>query len=100
MSERAISELFYNVMMWAKESGAPIPLNSVPGCWHGTREFDGDKIKVTINGHSEQCEELDPFTVKLESTKYLALAILNPYGGITGGAHEDEWIKAFPREPT
>ena len=86
-------------MLWARDFGAPVPLNSIPGCWSGIRDHDGHEIEVAINGHKTEIDGIPPFNVRLASKKYLAVAMVGPRGGATGGASEDEWIDAFPDWP-
>ena len=94
-----ICELFLELSRWAESIGIR-DANKVLGLLHA--EFDagdGETISVALNAHPNPTEEgaltVPPFHAAITSSKYLAVAIVGPYGGLMGGFLEDALIDKF-----
>lgn len=70
-----VGELFFEIVEWAKASGAD-NIKDLPGCWEG----DTGEYKVKINGHSEEVEAIPPYHACLMHNGW-PVAIVGPAGG-------------------
>jgi hypothetical protein len=87
---RPMSELFTEVICWASTQGAR-DLPSHDGLWHGST----DEWDVSINGHSEEVDDVPPMSVKLTHRRMMSVALVNPYGGIVAAGNEIDMIDHF-----
>lgn len=82
--EQGISELFFEVAMWAAEQGAD-DLANKPGLWEGKL----GEFNVSINAHREELKTCDgltcpPLSLVVNAPKYLGAVIICDAGGGIG----------------
>lgn len=93
---RGISQLFFEVAMWAAEKGAD-DLANKPGLWEG----ELGEFHVAINAHGEELKTCDgltcpPLSLVVNAPKYLgAVIICDAAGGIGSTGMEDDVLKAL-----
>lgn len=95
MSEQPpLSLLFCTFTEWMLANGHK-DVAKKPQPWRGELKVRDDILKLTFNASGNEVEGVPMYSLKIESTKYLAFAVVDPYGGALGGFNEDDLIEAF-----
>jgi len=103
MTDRPLSELFFAIVTWAESLGAKA-VNQLPDCWEHDFDFEGTPAHVTINGHKEDRNSSDGFTVggfhALVMINGWPAVLCNPVEGMIMNGEpdaEDRLIAAFQK---
>lgn len=97
--DRLISALFAAFTDWMLAAGNKNVLKG-PQPWAGTLKVSGDTLNLTFNCSGEEVKDagglaIPPYALRITSTVFLACAVINPYGGLSGGFDEEKLIEDF-----
>lgn len=96
--DRPISELFAAFTEWMLANGHK-DCSKVPQPWRGELKLSDDVLKLTFNCSGDAINDgttdVPPYSLLIASTEFLAVAVVNPFGGLLGGFKEDALIEAF-----
>ena len=97
--DRPISALFAAFTDWMLATGNK-DVSKGPQPWHGTLRVSDDTLDLTFNCSGEAVKDakglaVPAYTLRIASTVYLACAVINPFGGMSGGFDEDKLIEDF-----
>jgi hypothetical protein len=97
--DRPISALFAAFTDWMLAAGHK-DVSTQPQPWHCTLKTEGDALDLTFNCSGNEVKDakglaIPAYTVRIVSTVYLAVAVINPFGGMSGGFSEDNLIEDF-----
>lgn len=88
---KSISTLFYRIAEYHKALNLP-PLSETPHPW----KFAIGDFRFTVNSSNATVDNIPPFHAAVTSTKYLAVLLVGPGGGLQIGAGmEDDVIAAL-----
>lgn len=73
------------VALVAHQHGKPLPKKVLTAT--------ADHWSVTLNSTNVASGDLPPFGVRVESTRFLIIGVLDPFGGVIGGCSEDVLIE-------
>ena len=101
MSERGVSELMVAICNWALTHGGE-GAHARPGVWEGITEATGkmSPLRVKLNPHTETVDDVPQFSAQITSDVFVAVCIVNPYGGSVIGFDEAALIEHFKAQPS
>lgn len=97
--DRPISALFAAFTDWMLATGNK-EVSKGPQPWSGSLKTADDTLGLTFNCSGEEVKDaggltIPPYALRITSTVYLACAVINPFGGLSGGFSEDKLIEDF-----
>lgn len=97
--DRLISALFAAFTDWMLAAGHKDVSKQVQP-WSGSLKVPGDTLNLTFNCSGDEVKDagglaIPPYALRITSTVFLACAVINPYGGLSGGFDEDKLIADF-----
>lgn len=97
--DRPISAMFAAFTDWMLAAGHE-DVSKQPQPWHGSLKTSDDTLDLTFNCSGDEVKDAEglaipAYTLRIASTVYLACAVINPFGGLSGGFDEDKLIEDF-----